>query len=212
MILYCGESQDLGVFAYRVLGQESISSGSALDFVHQIQSDKDSADTAIVITNPGQLIWYRRGQRAMTLVSWNGLPRKTGVSGPMRIDAVKNHIPENYDAKEHIETVFKTVGKLVREDVKIDIIGIAEGAEQAVHYLAREWEHWESKVQAISVGMGFVWRVGDEVNNEKFMEFWGRVSLFPAYYLRHNSQYCSEPVLTSSILSLLIHLSTGAKN
>ena len=167
--------QDLGVFAYRILGQESISSGSALDFVHDIQTSKDGSDTAVVIANPGQMIWYRRGQRALTLASWNNLPRKTGVSNAMRIDPVKNHVPGNFNAKEHTESVFEAVAKLAKEDVKIDIIGINEGAEDAVKYLEREWGRWESRVQAICVGLGYIWRVGDEIENKKFMNFWCRV-------------------------------------
>ncbi|KAL6713584.1 hypothetical protein ACLMJK_009049 [Lecanora helva] len=175
LIIYFGESmQDLGVLAYRILGQESIASGSALDFVHDIQSGKDGANTAIVIANLGQLIWYRRGQRALTLKSWNSLPRKTGVSPPMKIDPVKNHIPGNHDGKEHVESVFEAVAKLAKADVKINVIGLSEGAEYAVQYLDRNWERWEKKVQAIAVGLGFIWRVSDEAENEKFLNFWGR--------------------------------------
>ena len=173
--------QDLGVFAYRIIGQESIASGSALNFIHDLQSSKD--EPAFVIANLGQLLWNRRRQRAMALSNWNGLPRKTGVSAPLRIDPVKNHIPGNYDAKEHVESVFKAVTKLAREDVKIDVIGLNEGAEYAVQYLDRNWSSWEKKVQAICVGLGFLWRVGAEVENKKFMEFWARVRLIPFYYL-----------------------------
>ena len=107
VIVYFGESmQDLGVFAYRTVGQESIASGSALDFIDAVQSEKDSVDTAIVIANLGQLLWHRRGERAVTIASWNALPRKTGVGNPMRIDAVKNHVPGNTSTKEHVKSVF----------------------------------------------------------------------------------------------------------
>ena len=177
--------QDLGVFAYRILGQESISSGSAVDFVHDIQSGKDGMNTAIVIANPGQMLWYRRGQRAMTLASWTNLPRKNGVSGPMRIDPVKNHVPGSFDAKEHIESVFEAIAKLAREDVKINIIGINEGAEYVVRYLGREWGRWETKVQAICAGLGFVWKVGDDIDNKRFMRFWGKVP-FPLASCLHS--------------------------
>lgn len=170
--------QDLGIFAHRIIGQDSIAAGSALDFVHAIQSREDSADTAIVIANLGQLIWYRRGQRAMTTANWNALPRKTGVGNPMRIDAVRNRIPGNRSTKEHIKSVFEEVlGKLARQDAVIDVIGLGEGAEDAVGYLDQNWKDWESKVRAICVGLGFVWRVGDDIQNEKFIDFWGKVSL-----------------------------------
>ena len=179
MIVYFGEStQDLGIFAHRIIGQESIDAGSALDFVHAIQSRGNSADTAIVIANLGQLVWYRRGQRAMTIASWNALPRKTGVSNPMRIDPVKNHIPGNRNTKEHVKSIFEEVlGKLARQDVVIDLIGLGEGAEQAVGYLDHNWKDWQDRVRAICVGMGYVWRVGSEIQNERFMDFWGKVKL-----------------------------------
>lgn len=167
--------QDLGVFAYRIIGQESIADGSALDFVHDIQSNKDGADTAIVIANLGQLLWYRRGQRAVTMASWNGLPRKSGVRGPMRIDPVKNHIPGNEDVKAHVKSVFDVVEKMASDDVLIDVIGLGDGAEEVVEYLDQNWEQWETKVRAICVGMGFVWTVGSLLKNEKFRDFWGRV-------------------------------------
>ena len=186
VIVYFGEGmQDLGVFAHRIIGQESIASGSALDFIHAIQSEKDNAGTAIVIANLGQLVWYRRGQRAMTIASWNALPRKTGVGNPMRLDAVKNHIPGNSSNKEHVKSVFEEVlGKLAKLDAGIDVIGVGEGAEEAVKYLDQNWKQWESKVKAICVGLGFVWRVGDEICNERFMNFWGKVS----YIIRHFHQ------------------------
>ena len=178
LIVYFGESmQDLGIFAHRVIGQESIASGSALDFVHAIQSREDSTDTAIVIANLGELVWYRRGQRAMTIASWNALPRKTGVGNSMRIDPVKNHVPGQRNIKDHVSSVFEEVlGKLARQDVVIDLIGVGEGAEEVVGYLDRHWKDWANRVRAICVGLGFVWRVGDDVRDEKFMEFWGRVS------------------------------------
>lgn len=169
--------QDLGVFAYRIIGQESISAGSSLDFTRDIQSSKDGGDAAIVMANLGQLLWYRRGQRAVTMASWNGLPRKTGVSGPMRIDPVKNHIPANEKVKAHVKSVFEMVGKMGRDDAVIDIIAIGDGAEEAAEYLDQNWVRWETKVRAICVGMGFVWTVGSLIKNEKFRDFWGRVWL-----------------------------------
>lgn len=184
VIVYFGESnQDLGVFAYRIIGQESIASGSALSLVGSIQSGEDSDDTAIIIANLGQLLWYRRGQRAMTMASWNGLPRKTGVSHAMRVDPVKNHIPGNEGTKEHVRSVFEDVlGKLTREDARINVIGIGDGAEEAVAFLDQNWGTWECRVVALCVGLGFVWRVGDEIRHENFKDFWSKVSRYVPLY------------------------------
>lgn len=205
LIVYFGESmQDLGIFAHRIIGQDSIASGSALDFVHTIQSREDSANTAVIIANLGQLVWYRRGQRAMTIASWNALPRKTGVGNAMRIDAVKNRVPGNGSTKEHVKSVFEDVlGKLAKQDAVIDVIGLGEGAEEAVGYLDQNWEHWERKVKAICVGLGFVWRVGHEIQNKKILDFWGKVS-FPissidSYYML-TFLFISVPVRTSSTM------------
>ena len=175
--------QDLGVFAYRIIGQESIASGSAINLIQDIQSGKDGADTAIVIADAGQLLWNRRNERAMTMASWNGLPRKTGVSGPVRIDATRNHIPENEGVKEHVASVFAAVEKLARDDVVVNIIGIGEGAEEAVEYMDQNWERWEGKVRAVCVGMGFVWSVRDQVSNRRFRDFWSRVCSHPTSVL-----------------------------
>ena len=182
--------QDLGVFAHRIIGQESIASGSILDFVHTIQSGADSADTAVVIANLGQLVWYRRGHRAMTIASWNALPRKTGVGNPMRMDPVKNRIPGSENPKEHVKSVFEEVlGKMSQPDAVIDVIGLGEGAEEAIGYLDQNWNDWQGKVEAICVGVGFVWRVEDDIQNKKFMDFWGKVS-FRMYYFPQSSRPC----------------------
>ena len=175
-MLYIGEAaQDLGVFAYRIIGQESISSGSALDFIHDVQNGKDGKDIGIMVANPGQLLWYRRGQRAMTMESWNGLPRKTGVSDPMRIDPVKNYVPGNKDVQHHVANCFDAIAELAIKDVKIDIAAVGEGAECVARYLDQNWERWESNIQAMCVGVGFLWRMEQESFNEKFMQFWSRV-------------------------------------
>ena len=186
--------QDLGIFAHRILGQESIGSGSALDFVHAIQSGENSTDTAIVIANLGQLVWYRRGQRAMTNTSWDALPRKTGVSNPMRMDSVKNRIPGSRNTREHVKSIFEEVlGKLARQDVVIDLIGLGEGAEEAVRYLDNNWENWKDKMRAICVGVGYVWRVGAEIQDERLMAFWGKVKLpicFTFIKIRLRKKFC----------------------
>jgi hypothetical protein len=177
IIVYFGESvQDLGVLAYRIVGQENIAAGSALNFVHDVQSREGSGNTAIVIANPGQLLWSRRGQRALTMASWNGQQRKNGITSAVRVDPVRNHIPGNMNVEGHVKSVFEEViGKLAREDVVIDVIGIGDGAEESVKYLDINWGRWETNVRAICVGLGFVWRVGDDIQDENFMKFWGKV-------------------------------------
>ena len=176
IILYFGEAlQDLGIFAYRTMGQESLECGSALGFVHAIRSSKDSP--AIVIANMGQLIWYRRGARAVTLQTWNALPRKTAVSELMRINEMKNRVPGNKDMAAHVQSVFEAIGRLARKDIAIDIIGLSDGAWKVLEYLQTNWETWKSRIQAIAVGTSSVYP-GYELWHENFAKFWAMVSLF----------------------------------
>lgn len=173
-ILYFGEElQDLGVFAYRTVGQVSTGAGTALDFVSAIQASKDSP--GIIIANLGQLTWYRRGKRAVSRVSWNALPGKTSVSGPMRVDPVKNRARGNEDMTAHVKYVFEeVVRQMVNKDAKLDVIGVGEGASESVGYLDRNWDQWQDRIQAVAVGTGQVWP-GDSIQNPKFMLFFAKV-------------------------------------
>jgi hypothetical protein len=183
IILYFGEAvQDLGIFAYRTTGQENNAAGSALNFVHSIQASKDSP--GIVIANMGQLIWYRRGERAVTQQTWNALPRKTAVSGPMRIDDKKNRVPGNEDMAAHVQSVFEAVGRLARKDAAIDVIGLSDGAWKVVAYLQANWETWKSRVDAIAIGTSSAYP-GYQLWHENFAEFWGKVSLSSSPALCH---------------------------
>ena len=178
-ILYFGEElQDLGVFAYRTIGQESTGAGTALNFVSTIQASKDQP--GIIIANLGQLTWYRRGKRAVTRVTWNALPGKTAVSGPMRVDPVKNRARGNEDMAAHVKYVFEAVVRqMVNPDAQLDVIGVGEGASESVSYLERHWDQWEDRVQAMAVGTGQVWP-GEELRNPQFMLFFAKVNCGPS--------------------------------
>lgn len=172
LILYFGDNvQDLGIFAYRIIGQESISSGSVIDFVTTIRDSGYGEDTAILIANVGQLIWYRRGARAVTRATWSALPRKFGIDGPMKVDSVKNRVPGHETPEDHVRSVFEMVKQTARADVAIDVIGLCDGAEEAIKYLGENWAHWKENVQAVAVGSGYFFRV----KGEEFGEFWSKV-------------------------------------
>ena len=174
VIIYVGEScQDLGIFAYRLIGANTVTSGSAVEFVNHLNTASRDFP-AIIIANPGQLIWYRREQRAMTQQTWHAIPRATAVSEPMMIDSVQNIIPQNEDIQKHVACLFEqVVDKLPNENAKIDIIGIGDGAFEVVEYLQQEWKKWEGRVDAIAVGTSHIWNT--EIKDEGFGTFWGRV-------------------------------------
>ncbi|KAL9603599.1 MAG: hypothetical protein Q9219_001102 [cf. Caloplaca sp. 3 TL-2023] len=173
LIIYIGEAwQDLGVFAWRTVGQESIASGSVINFVHTAQQNPDNP--GVLVANTGQLLWYRGGQRAVTQTTWAALPRRTAVSPPMEIDEVKNRVPGNNDAIEHIAHIFdEVIPKMARADVKIDVIGMGDGGPDVVRYLQASWEKCHKNIQAIAIGAGFVWQMDDIGKAGPFKEFWG---------------------------------------
>jgi hypothetical protein len=146
IIVVFGEPvQDLGIWAYRTIGTEGINIGSAVNFAKSVirdsshdpgESRSSKASTGLILTNPGQLVWYCAGEKAISLPTWHAIPRRNAVEPPMRM-TIRNKIPGNETWQDHITHVFENVlGKIVSKDTKIDIIGLAEGGLGAVRYLA----------------------------------------------------------------------------
>ncbi|KAL6237696.1 hypothetical protein BDW75DRAFT_248709 [Aspergillus navahoensis] len=167
IIIVFGEPvQDLGIWAYRTVGTESINAGSAVDFVKAIlhlDQDAESAskeqseatkkgDVAVVLANTGQLIWHCGLGKTMTTVTRLALPRPSAVDPPLA-ETRRNKIPGNGNWQEHVNSVFEVIlaarGKLVRRDAIIDVIGAAEGGLGAVRYLARNWLTCRNNISAI---------------------------------------------------------------
>ena len=173
IIVYIGESnQDLGIFAYRIVGRESIASGSVIEFAKTVQALPDSP--GLVIANSGQLIWHRHGREAMTQPTWYALPRRSAVSGSIRLDDVKNRIPKNESVQQHLRCVFDGVlGRLADQDARIQVIANGDGALEAVEFLQAEWDRWGSKIDAMVVGSSHIWQTAFVDSN--FQKFWGKV-------------------------------------
>ncbi|KAL4819332.1 Arb2 domain-containing protein [Aspergillus spinulosporus] len=167
IILIFGEPvQDLGIWAYRTIGTESINAGSAVDFVKAIlQPNQDAesvceiqskatkkGDVALVLANTGQLVWHCGLGKAMTIATQLALPRPSAVDPPLA-ETKRNKIPENRNWQEHVDSVFESIfaarGRLVRRDAKIEIIGASEGGLGAVRYLARNWPSWRDNITAL---------------------------------------------------------------
>ncbi|PKY06589.1 hypothetical protein P168DRAFT_288525 [Aspergillus campestris IBT 28561] len=166
IIVVFGENvQDLGIWAYRKVSSDGIATGSAVSFVRAVLGlGSDIADaasaakkirthkTALVLTNPGQLIWHCGSSQAMSLQSWLAFPRSSAVDPPDTMSD-RNKIPGNETWQEHIYHVFERIlnpnGRFVRKDAKIDIIGLADGGLGAIRYLADEWDYWRGSISAI---------------------------------------------------------------
>lgn len=145
--------QDLGIWAYRTVGSDGINQGSAVAFAEAVlghaaesqdekvpKSTQESTATALLLANTGQLIWHCGSQRAMTQPTWQALPRGSAADPAMTMTR-RNKIPGHANWEEHVEYIFDEVlsnrGRLVKDDARIDVIGVAEGAQAAMRYLAR---------------------------------------------------------------------------
>lgn len=149
VVVFGEPCQDLGIWAYRTVGNEGIDAGSAVSFAKAVlgldkgseheEEEQEQTNTALIIANCGQLIWHCGSRRAVTHPSWLALPREFAVDPPLRMTH-RNKIPRNGDWQEHVEYVFEEVlaarGRFLREGAKIDIIGLVEGGLGAVRYLA----------------------------------------------------------------------------
>jgi hypothetical protein len=151
LIVFGSRNEDLGIWCFRRLGangcsisvspvltdhlrdtrsdSDSLKDGSAIGLVHSYHSSETEAP-GVIIANPGQLLWHRRGKCAVTFNTWNSMPRKSAVSREYRIDDTKNRIPGNQDPERHIQYVFnEVVKKLVSENARLDILATAGGME-----------------------------------------------------------------------------------
>ena len=158
IVVFGERGLEAGIFSYRVIGDEGINTGSAVDFVKSIlQGPRSDASGSfhemplegqtpgIVIANPGQLYWHRGGKRAVTWSEWQGLPRQSAVHEAYRVDETKNKIPGNGDYEDHIISVFNDVlEETLAEDAEIDIIALEQTGAAVMQYLANNCERFST--------------------------------------------------------------------
>lgn len=154
VILFIGDhSQDLGILAYRIVGGTGgVNAGSMVNLVKYIQSTMPG--TAVIIGNPGQLRWWRRGGKAVTIPSWYAIPRKSAVHGAPRFDEIKNTVEGNRDTAQHVAYLLNSVvAQLCDPESVIDIISVCEGSLQTVYFLddKKNWEQWGKRLGGLAV-------------------------------------------------------------
>ena len=117
--------QDLGIFAYRVIGQEAIDKGSAVDFAKSVllhlhsqsplddndknkneDDDKYNGRLGLVIANCGQLLWHNATGKALTETSWRAQKRESAVHDPTPVHERWNRVPCNENLAAHVASVF----------------------------------------------------------------------------------------------------------
>jgi hypothetical protein len=207
IILFYEHTQDLGVFAHRIIGGKGgINAGSAVNMVKYIQSLPDSP--GIILANMGQMSWWRRGRKAVTQTSWQALPQKTAVEFPYRLDAEKNTIPGNRNTAEHVNYIFNyVVQELCDQKVKLDVIGVGDGAVKFAEFLEKDenWKKWGGRMEALAVLATF-YHAEDNHNNE-FADWLQRVWSIPLVmfmqpFLTYNLERKSVPCLSGTMRSI----------
>jgi hypothetical protein len=180
IILLYEHTQDLGVFAYRVVGgRGGINAGSAVNFVEYIKSlsgpnGKDSP--GVILANLGQLRWWRRGGKAVTHTSWFSLPQKSAVSGAYRFDILKNTVPGNRNTAEHIAYIFNSVIQdLLAPDATLEVIGVSVGAVEVVDFLNKpqNWAVIEPRLTALALVATF--HRSNDISNPWFADWLRKV-------------------------------------
>ena len=184
------------------MDQKSIAYGSAVSFVNSINNSSPNEDVGIVIANMGQLLWYRRGRKALSFVSWHAIPRPTAVTPALTVTN-KNLIPKNTKPSEHVACVFEEVlAPLVDRGCKLDVIAVGNGAIDLVDYFQQDWGRWEKGMEAIAILSGYVWAI--EFFDSRFMEFWRKVRLFlnSSESKKKYDEETDEPIASSWICCL----------
>jgi hypothetical protein len=139
IIVVFGEPvQDLGIWAYRCIGDDGINFGSAVDFTKGVLSEhNDKSGTALVIANTGQLLWHCASSRAVTQRTWEAADRPAGPWG-QATRSWRNVVPGNKDWREHIQYVFDHVlWPWLDKKCRVDVIGVSEGGQGALEYLQK---------------------------------------------------------------------------
>lgn len=147
IVLFGEITQDLGIWANRTIGSEGINIGSAVNFVKAVRGDGNwtettdenglRTDTALILANTGQLIWYCAGSRAVTQVTWLANPRPAGNWGQATM-SYRNKILGNGSCAAHVSYVFEEViWPNLGPSTRVDVIGMAEGGLSVVQYMNR---------------------------------------------------------------------------
>lgn len=156
--------QDLGIWDYRCLSNYGIDAGSCVNLAKLLQDGAKESGTeapGLIISNAGQLTYSHKYHRAMTIQSWQAMPRSSLFCPVVHEHPIHNAAEGNRDKTEHAEFIFENILKnsaWARQDAEIYIIGILNGGEVALKYLNSNWHFWSSRVAAIALTSVFTKR------------------------------------------------------
>lgn len=164
VVLFGESAQQFGVFAHRVIGGKGgVERGSVLSLVRALKGQRSSAAEAappgLVVANPGELWWWPEGGRGLTPTARHAVPMSSAVQYGRYHDARTNEIPGNKTVAEHVRSVFEAVltGGLVATEAKLDVIAVADVADEVEEYLNDEavWGKVGPRMNCLVVLGGF---------------------------------------------------------
>ncbi|KAF2109754.1 Arb2 domain-containing protein [Lophiotrema nucula] len=169
-------NQDLGILAYRQLQRDlGINGGSVINYAKEIYArsseskdsiniyddlaeikNKDRDTPALIVLNPGQLLYSHKQDRALSLQSWNAQPRKSICHDNIRIDDNLNYVPGMKTAKEHIDFAWRTVfynteSKYIHEEAQVYIVAIEDGAANYLELVDKNPVWFAARVAALAL-------------------------------------------------------------
>lgn len=154
--------QDLGVWDYRYLSTHGIDAGSCVNLVKGLNNGVESSEApGLILLNPGQLTYSHKYRRAMTLQSWQAMPRASLAHPATQEHPVYNSAEGNRNKAEHLAFIFERILKdsaWARQDAEIYIIGILNGGEEVLSYLNKNWDFWAPRIAAIALTSVFTKR------------------------------------------------------
>lgn len=174
VVLVLGEStQDLGVLAHRVIGGPGgVNKGSMISVVQGILSQHasplDTSPPAVLLANCGQLMWLPSLRKVLSKPAWDSSRMKSAVHLGNMYSREVNSVPDNRTPEEHVKYVFEValpalLGSRSDDDVRLDIIGVGDGADAVEKYLDDEdvWREVGGKLNCMALvgGMHPSWDV-----------------------------------------------------
>ncbi|KAF2488852.1 hypothetical protein BU16DRAFT_567819 [Lophium mytilinum] len=112
----------------------------AAELSQQLADMYGGGPPGVIVLNTGQLYFSYERNEAMTMTSWEALPRKSRISGSRSI-ADANRVGGNETPKAHIEWVFKHIinsGEYVHPKAEVYVVGIESGAKDLLMLMNRK--------------------------------------------------------------------------
>jgi hypothetical protein len=125
-------------------GEGGINSGTCISLVEEIKrraNGNPDLEPAILILNPGELIYSHRENAAMTHTTWLGQPRQSAVHPANIIHQEHNLVPGNKTSAEHLAFVFDRIlgnPDFVQKDVEFYLVGLIDGARYILEHLNQQ--------------------------------------------------------------------------